>query len=98
MAYFDQFFVYKLHAALAWNFQKLDLGLYEQIEGQLRYKQAGPGAGRVANCCTDIKNREVHCWIDLFQRITKDRVEDVVDPGTTAKLLGRDLGRCTVDR
>jgi hypothetical protein len=98
MANFDQFFVYKLHAALAWNFQKLDLGLYEQIEGQLGYKQAGPRSGGVTNCCTDIKNRKVHCWVDLFQRVTKYRVEDVVDPGTTAKLLGGDFSGCTVDR
>jgi|SRR5690242_654562 len=98
MAYLDELLVYKLNAALAGDLKQLDLRLDKEVKGQLGNEQARSRSGRVSNSRANVQDRQVLCGIDLLQRVAEHRVEDVVDPGTTAKLLGRDLSRSTVNR
>jgi hypothetical protein len=93
----DEFLVYKLHATLTGYFQKLDLRLYEKVKSQLGYEQTRPWTSRVTDSRPDVQHREVLGWVHLLERVTEDGVGDVVYAGTTAQLLGRDLGGSTVD-
>jgi hypothetical protein len=88
MADLDKLLIHKLNTTLTRNFEQLDLWLYKKVECQFRDEKTWSRTGRVAYSSADVKNRQVLGGIDLLQGVAKHRVEDVVDPGTTAQLLG----------
>lgn len=96
MADLDQLLIYKLDTALTGDFQEFDLGLNQQIESHLGNEQAGSGTGRVPDGGADIQGGKIRSRIDGFKRAAKDRVEDVVNSGTTAQLLGRNFSRSAI--
>jgi hypothetical protein len=84
----DKLLVYKLDAALAGDLEQFDLWLNKKIESQLRNEKTWTRSSRVTNGGADVENRQILCRVDLLKGVAKDRVEDVVDPSTTTKLLG----------
>ena len=88
MADLDKLLVHKLNATLTRNLEQLDLWLYKKVECQFRDEKTWPRTGRIANSSADVKNGQVLGGIDLLQGVAEHGVEDVVDPGTTAQLLG----------
>lgn len=88
MADLDKLLVYKLDAALAGDLEQFDLWLNKKIESQLRNEKTWTRSSRVTNGGADVENRQILCRVDLLKGVAKDRVEDVVDPSTTTKLLG----------
>jgi hypothetical protein len=88
VANLDKLLVYKLDAALAGDLEQFDLWLNKKIESQLRNEKTWTRSSRVTNGGADVENRQILCRVDLLKGVAKDRVEDVVDPGTTTKLLG----------
>lgn len=97
MANLDELLVHELDAALAGDLEELDLRLDKKVERHLRDKETWSGTRRVADSRADVERRQVGGGVNGFERATKDRVEDVIDAGTTAKLLGGDFGRGTVN-
>lgn len=73
------------------------MGFYKQVESKFGNEKAWPGSGRVSNGGANVEYGEVGGGINGFERIAKHGVEDVVDASTTAKVLGGDFRRGTVD-
>jgi hypothetical protein len=70
------------------NLEQLDLWLYKKVECQFRDEKTWSRTSGIANGSADVKNGQVLGGIDLLQGVAEHGVEDVVDPGTTAQLLG----------
>ena len=66
MADLDEFLVDQLYAALAWDFQELDLRLDQQVEGHFRNEEARARAGGVPDSRPDVKSGEIGGGIDGF--------------------------------
>jgi len=97
MADFDKFFVHKLNTPQARRLEKLDLWLDEQVERDLGHKEARARAGRVADGGADVLVLERLRWIDAREGVSKDVVEDVVDPCAAGELFGGDVDVRTLD-
>ena len=97
MADLDELLICELNASQTWGFKQLDLGLDQEIKGNLGDKERGAGTGRITDSSTNILNAQVLTGIHRVQGSAKDIVEDVVDPGASAQLLCRDIGRCSVN-
>jgi hypothetical protein len=88
VANLHQLFVHQLDATQTWRFQQLDLRLDQQVECDLWDKQTWSGTSGIPDCRSDILYREVLRGVDRLKGMTKDIVEDVVDPSTAAELFG----------
>lgn len=97
MADLDELLICELNASQTWGLKQLDLGLDQQIKGDLRDEERGAGTGRVTDSSTNILNAQVLTRVHRVQSSAKNVVENVVDPGTSAQLLCRDLSRCSVN-
>lgn len=97
MTDFHELFVNELDTPQTRCFQQLDLGLDEQVEGNLGDEQTRTRTSRVSDGGPDILCRQVVSGVDRFQCLAEDVVEDVVDTGASTELFGGDLERCTFD-
>lgn len=92
-----QLLVNELDASQTRSLQQLDLRLDQQVEGYLRNEETWPRTSRVSNGCPDVLGREVVGWVDALESSSENVVEDVVDPSSSAQLLGRYVERSSVD-
>lgn len=97
MADLDELFICELNASQTWGLEQLDLGLDQEIKGDLGDKERGARTSRITDSSTNILNAQVLTGVNGIQSSAKDVVEDVVDPGASAQLLCRDFGRCSVN-
>ena len=97
MTDFDEFLIYEFDTALTGDFEEFDLWFDEQVECEFWDEKTGTWAGRIADSCADVEDGEVEVWVDCFEGVAKDGVEDVVNSSTTTKLLCGYFGGCTVD-
>jgi len=97
VANLDKLLISELNASQTWGLEQLDLGLDQQVKCNLGHKQGWPRSSRVADGSANIVNTQVFAWVDRVQCRAKDVIKDVVDPGTTAQLLCRNLGRSSID-
>ncbi len=79
-----EFFIDELDAAQARRFQKLDLRLNEELKGSFGHEQRRSRTGRISDGGANVLHREVVSRVDAGERMAKDILEDVVDPGTSA--------------
>lgn len=93
----DELLIRELNTSQTWGLEQLDLGLDQEIKGDLRDKERGARTGRVANGSADILNAQVLAGVHRVQGSAEDVVENVVDPGASAQLLRRDICRCSVN-
>ena len=92
MADFNKLLVHKLDAPLARYIEHLDLWLYQKIKGEFRNEQARSRPSGVADGGSYVEDREIGGRVDSLERVSKNGIEDVVDPRTTTKFFSRDVG------
>jgi len=94
----DELLVHKLDTPQARRLEELDLRLDEQVKRDLGHKQARARAGGVTDGGADVLVLERLRGIDIRERISKDVIENVVDPCATVELFGGDVNVRTLDR
>ena len=71
--------------------------LDEEIGRDLGHEQARTRASRVADGGADVLVVEIVRRLDAREHVSKDIVEDIVDPRAIGELFGRDVDVCALN-